>query len=204
MTKARSKTARRKAKAARPITLPGGETAKPMPTQGCRVAEPPADLVALRYRARLTGCTVEDARDILASDDMGRCIRHLHRDNEARRQLLNVWQAVSAAWANYVTRCLSMTPSPQAAAIPMLPEAMQTDQSLRVDLRTGDERDRAARRQWDEWCGAFNRLPMEQALIIADASRGQGPGLWDADALRPTRHGANAVAALAALHNMRG
>ena len=210
MTRARTAAQKRRDKRtarAATITLPGGELAPQKPTGRDRrhinQKDPHADKVALTARARLTGCTVEEARDVLASDDMGRCIRYMRKNPEDRRALLNVWQGISAAWANYCTRCLSLTPNAQSASLPMLPEPMQTDPSARVDLRTPDERDEAARRVWDEWNTAFNSLPVECALAVAQASRGDGPKLWDADELRPTRQGCIAVKGLAGLHESR-
>jgi hypothetical protein len=205
VTKARTKAQRRRR--ANLISLPGGRVIRADATQGRRTdIEPkePADLVALTSRALRTGCTVEEARDLLASEDMGRCIRAMRAGTQTRRDLLDVWQALCAAHWNFYTRCLSMKPSAQSSALPMLPEPMQTDPSLRVDIRTGDERDEAARRVWEEWRAAFNALPVAEALAIAQASRGDGPTLWDADKLAPTRHGALAVKALASLHLARG
>jgi hypothetical protein len=186
------------------ITLPGGETAPQRPAQGARhdIDREP-QRTALQARARHTGCTVEEARDVLAADDIGRCIRDMRPDDRDRRNLLSVWQGISAAWANYAGRVLSIQPNPQAASLPMLAEAMQTDPSLRVDLRTGDERDEAAKRAWAAWQADFNRLPQEQAVTIAAAATGISAPLWDVDNLRPTRHGALAVKALAALHEAR-
>ena len=189
------------------ITLPMGETAPQRPTGRDRrhinQRDQNVDKVALTARARFTGCTVEEARDVLASDDMGRCIRYMRKNPEDRRALLNVWQGISAAWANYCARCLSLTPNAQSASLPMLPEPMQTDPSARVDLRSPDEKDQAARRVWDEWNTAFNALPVECALAVAQASRCDGPPLWDTDELRPTRQGCIAVKALASLHDAR-
>lgn len=199
MTKAATKAKRRRRKG---ISLPGGKTAPRRVTQGRRtdLQEPPTDAVALAVRARLTGCTVEDARDVLAGEDLGRCILAMRTNPQDRRDLLTVWQGISAAWWNYSTRCLSLTPSAQSSSLPMLPEPMQTDQSLRIDPRTGEEKDEAARRVWDGWEAAFRALPLQQALIIANAARDTAPCLWNIDRLVPTRHGALAVAALAALH----
>lgn len=206
MTKAATKAQKLRRKRARKITLPGGATVEQAPAQGRRVdLEPqePADRTALAARARLAGCAAEEARDVLAADDMGRCIRYMRPDQRERRALLDVWQGISAAWANYCARVLSRQSTPQSAALPMLSESMQTDQSLRIDLRTGDEKDRAAARIWDEWRAAFKALPPDQAVTIAAAARGMSAPLWNADALRPTRHGAIAVKALAELHKAR-
>lgn len=202
-TKARTKAAKRRSKSKRRITLPGGDSVPQPVAQGRRVdLEPqePADVVALTARARRTGCTVEDARDVLAADDMGRCIRYMRPGTEDRRALLTVWQGLCASWANYCARCLSIAPTPQAAALPMLPEPMQTDQGYRIDLRTPSERDEAARRVWIDWIGALMDLPADERHALRGHLQGYGAEVWDPDALQPTRHGAMAVKALAALH----
>ena len=203
MTKAKTKAKRRQRARKRQISLSGAQPVERKPTRGPRQAEPPADSVALAARAKRTGCSVEEARDVLAATPMGRCIRYMRPNPQDRRDLLTVWQSISAAWMNYFQRYLGISPTAQAVALTMLPEVMQTDPGLRVDLRTADEKDAAARRMWLEWREAFVALPREQALIIADASCHAGPRLWDADKLRPTRHGALAIAALAALHKAR-
>ena len=203
MTKARTKAQRRR----KGITLPGGKRIPQPATQGRRVdLEPqePADLIALATRARLTGCTVEEARDVLASEDMGRCIMALVTDAQRRRDLLGVWQALNAAWANYAARCLSITPTPQAAALPMLPDPMQTDQSLRIDIRTSEERDEAARRVWFEWIDLLmHRLTAPQRHALRGSLQGYGAEVWNPDARKPTKAGHLAVDALAALHAAR-
>ncbi|WP_068305835.1 hypothetical protein [Pararhodobacter sp. CCB-MM2] len=204
MTKAKSKAARRKLK--RAITLAGGGSVPQPATQGRRADLEPkeaADVVALTARARRTGCSVEDARDVLAGEDMGRCIMAMRPGAEDRRALLGVWQGLCASWANYCARCLSITPTPQAAALPMLPEPMQTDQSLRVDLRTGDERDEAARRVWFEWLTALMDLPPDQRHALRGHLQGYGAEVWSEEATAPTRAGALAIKALATLHLAR-
>lgn len=204
MTKARTKGQRRRQRA---ITLPGGARIPQPATQGRRVdLEPqePADLIALAARARLTGCTVEAARDVLAGEDMGRCIIALARSPERRRDLFSVWQALNAAWHNYATRCCSITPTPQAAALPMLPDPMQTNPSLRIDIRTADERDEAARRVWFEWIDLLmHRLTFPQRHALRGSLHGYGAEVWNPDDRKPTKAGCLAVEALAALHAAR-
>lgn len=202
MTKARTKAARRRSKR---ISLPGGSTVPQPATQGRRadLQEPPADAIALFARARLTGCSVEEARDQLAGTDMGRCIMAMRPSAHDRRDLLNVWQGISAAWWNYATRCLGLRPSAQSSSLPMLPEPMQTDPSLRVDLRTPDERDIAARDSWCAWLSDLMRLPADQRHALRGHLQGYGAEVWNPGTRQPTRSGALAVAALAALHRLR-
>ena len=204
MTKARTKAQRRR----KGITLPGGQNAPQRPTGRDRrhINQPqePADLIALTARARLTGCTVEAARDVLAGEDIGRCIMALAPSPERRRDLLGVWQSLNAAWANFAARCLSITPTPQAAALPMLPDPMQTDQSLRIDIRTGEEKDEAARRVWYEWIDLLmHRLAAPQRHALRGSLQGYGVEVWSSDKRAPTKAGHLAVEALAALHAAR-
>lgn len=205
MTKARSKAKRRRM--SKGITLPGGKAVPQRPSGRDRrhtnQPQEPADAVALASRARLTGCSVEDARDVLAGEDLGRCIRYMRPSAQERRDLLAIWQGLCAAWHNFARRCLSLPTAAQGAALPMLPDPMQTDQSLRVDLRTADERDDAARRVWYEWLEMLMDLPVGQRHALRGHLQGYGAEVWNPGARQPTRAGALAVAALAALHEQR-
>jgi hypothetical protein len=135
---------------------------------------------------------------------MGRGIWHIASTPQVRRDLLGVWQSLNAAWANYAARCLSITPTPQAAALPMLPDPMQTDQSLRIDIRTAEEKDEAARRVWYEWIDLLmHRLTAPQRHALRGSLQGYGAEVWNPDARKPTKAGHLAVDALAALHAAR-
>ena len=203
MTKARTKAQRRR----KGITLPGGKRIPQPAAQGRRVdLEPqePADLIALATRARLTGCTVEEARDVLASEDMGRCIRYLIQNEQKRRDLFSVWQSFNAVWHNFAGRCLSITPTPQAAALPMLPEVTQTDPTVRADPRSHDERDDAARRNWYDWIDLLmHRLTAPQRHALRGSLHGYGAEVWTPDKRAPTKAGELAIEALAILHLAR-
>jgi hypothetical protein len=204
VTKAATKAKRRRRKG---ITLPGGKSAPQRPTGRDRrhtnQPQEPADAVALAARARLTGCTTDEARDTLAGNDMGRCIRAMRPNPQDRRDLEAIWQGMSASWWNYSTRCLSLIPSAQSSSMPMLPEPMQTDQSLRIDPRTGEEKDEAARRVWFAWLESLMGLPAGQRHALRGHLQGYGAEVWNPDTRQPTRAGALAVAALAALHERR-
>jgi len=204
MTKARTKAARRRR--ANQITLPGGRKVSTAPAhnpRNGRKAEPPADAVALAHRAKRTGCTVEDARDVLAADDMGRCIRAMRPGNEDRRGLLTVWQGLSAAKWNWQKRITGTNQNPQAAALAMLPEPMQTDTGHSVDLRTADERDESAIRVWHHWLALLMELPPGERHALRGHLDGYGMAIWCADTHAPTRTGTLAVKALAKLRLMQ-
>jgi hypothetical protein len=127
---------------------------------------------------------------------MGRCILALSTGDD-RATLTEAWAAISASRRNFKTRIIGQTGDPKCATSPMMPDAMQTDQSLRVDLRTQEEKDRAATVSWAEWQRRIDALPMPQ---LKWALRGALDGflgeavLWRDQA--PTGQGKLAVGAL--------
>jgi len=190
-----SKGAKKRARKLRSITLPGGESAKSRATgRDRRHTNQPDNEPPPIHAARARLCAL-DAGNVLHESDMGRCILALSSGQE-RADLSDVWAALSAARRNYRLRCIGQSGSPQGAAIGMIPEPMQTDPSLRVDLRTPDERDAAAKRAWAEWQARIAALPTPQHIWALrgalDGFMGEGR-LWDG---QPTRHGVSAVAAL--------
>jgi hypothetical protein len=171
----------------------------------CRSAdgEEPADLVALNARARRTGCTVEEARDRLAGEDVGRCIRTLHKADQDRRDLLDVWQSVSAARRNFVTRYLSLAESAQSSSLPMLPDKLQIDPSLHVDLRTTIEKAIHARAVWLGCEASMARLRPTEFYALKEHLEMKGAAIWCSDTHKPTWAGSKLVAALKSLHALR-
>ena len=189
-----SKAARKRMKRARQISLPGGEVVEMRAGQGKRTdleqSGPPPILAA-----RKALCAV-DPTSPLNESDMGRCILALSTGDD-RAALTEAWAAISASRRNFKTRIIGQTGDPKCATSPMTPEAMQTDQSLRVDLRTQEEKDRAATVSWAEWQRRIDALPMPQ---LKWALRGALDGflgesvLWRDQA--PTGQGKLAVGAL--------
>ena len=158
-----SKAQRKRAKRARKITLPGGEEIPQRPTgRDRRHTNQPEDArrVASEARKRVSG--IPDAKEAiqpLCGHPMGLCIRALTTGQE-RADLAQAWEAISAAHRTYRMLIIGQTGDPQGAAIQMLPEPMQTDQSLRVDLRTAEQREEAARRAWFDWWDKIKALPV--------------------------------------------
>ena len=152
-------------------------------------------------RARMRRMAKPDksaARAQLAGTDMGLCIMHSREDQS---RLWAAWQAVCSARLTYRMRILGTTGQPQGAALAMIPEPMQTDQSHSVDLRTAEERDIAAKRGDEYWASLIAALPAPQykrALMPAmDETEG---ALWRDKA--PTKRGLTAVQALVLLAAM--
>lgn len=103
---------------------------------------------ALQARLRTAGIpiTPESLKAAVAPDfghDVGLCIRATIKGDEAT-QAWDAFSHLSASYRNYMTLFIGQTGNPKCAAIAMIPEPMETDPSLRVDLRTHDERVRAA------------------------------------------------------------
>jgi len=192
-----SKAARKRR---RKISLPGGQQVDHPPTgRDRRHTNQPAEdarIVAIAARQKVTGKDAKAATDPLLATDLGKCIDALSLGDD-RAQLAEAWAALSAAHRNYRTRIIGQTGTPKGAAIAMIPDKMETDPSLRVDLRTADERDRAAKTAWAAWESKLATLPTPQHKWALRGALGDSLGecvLWR-DA-RPTPKGAVAVDAL--------
>jgi len=158
MTKSKTAGAKRRAKRGR-ITLAGGDSIDDRASQGRRrdveqQTPPPI------FKARARQCPV-DAASTLNESDIGRCILSLTSGQECT-ELAQTWAAMSAAHRSFRMRVIGQTGNPQGAAAPMTADKMETDPSLRVDLRTPEERDDAAKRVWGEWLDRIESLPVPQ------------------------------------------
>lgn len=195
-----SKAQRKRRKKAAQITMPGGESLPQRPTgRDRRHTNQPEDAMqtVTIARQRKTGISdPQDARQPICGTDMGLCIRHLSTGDD-RAALVNAWAALSAAHRNYRLLIIGQTGDPQGAAIPMLSDPMETDPSLRVDLRTHEQREEAARRAWHDWWGRIKALPVPNLRwAISGALDGfLGDGTLWRDR-KPTATGSAAVQAL--------
>ena len=151
---------------------------------------------ALQARVRVLGVeSAEAAISPLCGHDIGLCIRAMHPGHDVQARLWDVWQAMSAARRQWRMRYLGQTGDPQGAAIAMVPDAMQTDQGLTVDLRSPEERDKAAKAGEAYWSEQIAAVPVPQMqMALRSAIDGFGAVLWHAG--KPTANGRNAVLAL--------
>jgi hypothetical protein len=120
--------------------------------------------------------------------------------------LKDAWEALSASRRAYMTRYLGATGEPQCATAPVMPEPMQTDPTLRVDLRTAEERDRGAKQAWLIWEARIARLPAPQmkwavAAALGDSINPEAARLWGQNGL-PTSNGQAFIMALRVLAGM--
>lgn len=178
------------------ITLPLGQTAPAPPGPGRPPKEDPMQTV-IHARQRRAGISeAAEARQPLCGTDMGLCIRALTTGDD-RAALVNTWAAISASHRNYRLLIIGQSGTPQGAAIPMIPEPMETDPSLRVDLRDHNARVEAAKRAWEAWDGKIRSLPTpNHRWALLGALRGfiGEDGLWRDQ--QPTATGKVAVQAL--------
>lgn len=201
-TVAAKRRARKRAKLAR-ITLPGGEVIPQVPAhprdRRHTAPETPEDAMRTVTQARIRHAPqhAAQAQAPMAGDPVGLCLLDLATDAE-RPALWQTWCALSAAHRTYRARILSSTGDPQNAAMPMLSEPMQTDQSPRVDLRDGDAKDRDAVAAWARWEARIKALPIPMhRWAIRGALDGFGGAMWEDG--RPTPRGLSTVQALRAL-----
>ena len=193
-----SKAAAKRRKRAARVTLPGGEVVPQHIKQG-RPRKQPEDAARAATEARVRYSGITDAKEAtlpLCGTDLGLCIHALTKGDE-RTALENTWAVISASHRNYRLLVIGQTGTAKGATIAMVPEAMETDQSLRVDLRTHDEKVAAAKASWSAWRARIKALPvpgMGWALMGAlDGFMGEGR-LWADQA--PTSTGRAAVEAL--------
>lgn len=193
-----SKSARKRRKKAAKVTLPGG-AAIPQPAKTGRPRGKPEDVRKTAIGARVRRSGIQDtqrALDPLLGTDLGLCVDAMTTGDE-RAALANTWAALSASRRNYRALVLNKTGNPQGAAIAMLPDPMQTDTGLRVDLRTLDEKVAAAKASWSAWEARIKALPVPGMIW---ALRGALDGFMGEDTLwrnrQPTDKGRMAVEAL--------
>jgi hypothetical protein len=185
------------------ITLAGGQAIEQRPNGRDRTqTHQPKDAADVVLNARMRRMAKPDksaARSQLAGTDMGLCIVHIMPSDQSR--LWAAWQAVCSARLTYRMRILGTTGQPQGAALAMIPEAMQTDQSHSVDIRTAEERDMAAKRGDEYWASLIAALPTPQhKRALMPAMDEAAEVLWRDAA--PTKRGITAVASLVLLAAM--
>jgi len=180
----------------RAITLAGGGTAQQPPTgRDRRHINQQDDTPPPILAARAQRCPLMPG-SILHESDMGRCIMALAQGDELA-DLTDAWGSLSASRRNYQTLIIGTTGSPQGSGFEFIPDRMETDPSLRVDLRTHDERIADAEKSWASWKARINALPAPQMIWVIrgalDGFIGDG-SLWRDG--KPTASGGVAVAAL--------
>lgn len=201
----RTKSAKRAR--ARRITLPGGAQIDQKPTGRDRInvgqPKPTEDARRGPLEARLRVAGIPVTPDSLKAavapsfgHDVGLCINAIIAGDDATKAW-DTFSHISAAYRNYQLLFVGQTGNPKCAAIAMIPEPMETDPSLRVDLRSHDEKVSAAKSSWAAWRKRVEALPAPPLRWAIDgALRGfLGEGvLWRN--CSPTKLGRTVVSAL--------
>lgn len=176
-------------------------SAQPRNREG-RFERPPEDLQreALDGRCRRFGVPVNASnREKMKSPwmgcDLGFVIETRCTDRDAAR-LWDVFSRWSRAETTYRARYLGQGEQPASAALQMIPDRMETDQSAAVDVREPEERDRDAVTVWMRWQGFLGHLPVGARKALHEARREEGREMWVG--AKPTDAG------LAALDALRG
>lgn len=125
--------------------------------------------------------------------DLGFVIHARCKEREAAR-LWDVFSRWSRAEATYRIRYLGQGEQPAGAALQMIPDRMETDQSATVDVRTPEERDRDAVTVWMRWQGFLGHLSSDARTALHGARREDGRELWGGG--EPTSAGLAALDAL--------
>ena len=140
-----------------------------------------------------------DALNPILGHEIGYVIHSECGDDQAKR-LWDTWQAYCMAERTYRMRILGTTGEPKGASIQMQSEPMQSDQSMRVDVRTDDEKDRQAVTGYMRWQGHLGSMASLYTSALRQAERGNGKPLWQDGAA--TSAGVIALAALQGLHEL--
>ena len=196
---------RRKGRAKAKTTLSDGTVIpQVVPNDPRRPKAEDARKATLQARLRTAGIpiTPDSLKAAVAPDyghDVGLCIRHTIKGDDATKAW-DTFTHISASYRNYMVYFIGQTGNAKTAAIAMIPEPMETDQSLRVDLRTHDEKVSAAKSSWAAWEKRMADLPIPQMRwALGGTLRGfLGDGTLWMDG-KPTHTGQTVVAALKAM-----
>lgn len=186
---------RRKNRTRAKTTLPGGEVIVNAANDGRKPKENPMN-VALEARLRVAGIPVtpealKAAVEPSYGDEVGLCINALATGDMARA-MWDTFCRLQAARRLYRMRHIGQTGDPQNSAIAMVPDAMQADPGLTIDIRTPEERDEAAKRAEAYWRGKLDKIPVPQLRMALRSAADGFNGPWWRDG-KPTRAGRWAV-----------
>lgn len=179
MTSVAEKRRRKKLKASIPSLKPvdrrkarGGNRTKEIEMENASVA--------LEARARQMGVSLSkagDMRDQLFGCPAGQAIAIVcgykrKSGLEEAKRLYDHYQSMTAAEMRY-HKSLGQSIFPKVAKIEMEPEKIEARAEDSVDLRTEEERDKAAANRWMHWRGNLGMLQPHMQTAIHDISKGR-------------------------------
>jgi len=179
MGKAYSKGAKLRAKKAGlpdlaevPKKQPNGRKRRP---KG-HIGEKNPEKTVLTARARQSGKSPKDIGEMRATaygEAAGMAIYAIHGGDTAKR-LWDGYTALSGAYKRYLSICLQSGVDAKTAKIEMMPERFEASASDTPDMRSEDERHRAAANAWHGWRNTLNELPLGHSAAIYAALHGWG------------------------------
>ena len=131
---------------------------------------------ALEARARQSGKPSKDLGEMrhpAYGEAAGRAIYAIHGGDTAK-SLWDAYTALSGAYKRYLSVCIGSSVDAKTAKIEMMPDRFETSASDTPDMRSEDERHRAAANAWHGWRNALNELPLGHSAAIYAALHGWG------------------------------
>jgi len=159
------------------------------------------DQTALKARARQSGKSpsqLSEMRHPAFGEDAGRAIYAVHSGDFANR-LWTCYAACSASYKRYLSVCIGAGVDAKTAKIEMMPERFETSASDTPDMRSEEERHRAAANAWYGWRNALVNLTLSHSAAIYAALHGWGQLM---DGGRVTENGKRLVEAMEALEGV--
>lgn len=144
-----------------------------------RYVEPTTDDArdtVLRARCRQMGIRATEANLLAMGADMmgdpaGKAISIGARSTTEASALWGTFREVDAADDRHMRRIIGKPRFANVSRLEMLPDRFETRPDDRVDVRTDDEKDRAAKSAWAGWVRRFDGLLMTERNALQDGLR---------------------------------
>lgn len=136
-------------------------------------------------------------RDQMLGEGAGMALSIFCKADTAKR-LWSHYTALTAAEARY-HRTMGLSIHPKCAKIEMMQERFEIAASDNIDLRTEEERDRAAQNAWAIWDGRLTSIGQAHSSAIDTAKHGFADLVRDGKATPAGRRFVDAMVAIDAL-----
>ena len=138
---------------------------------------------ALSARSRhYGGGTSADDREAMRpphmGHDLGRVLNHTKEGKDQIARLWTVWCGLTSARRTYRMRVLGTTGSPKGATMEMVSGNSGDDERQPADIRSEDEKDADARRQWIYWLVKLSAISCDMVSRLFMAENGTNKPFW--------------------------
>lgn len=175
-------------------------------TRKSRKHKPPEDdprKLGLGVRAKQMGKDASEWRSFASpayGEAAGRALVIFYGETSGE-DLFALYRALTASERRFHSLCLGLSAYPKAARLEIAPERFETRADDRPDLRSDEERERDARKDWSGWEDHLNKLGLVDYSAIASARFGWGEMMRDG---RVTNTGILFCRAMAKLQEVMG